>query len=107
MPLAGWLAGRFGVKYVVLASVIGFALASPLGDAAPSLGELVFFRAVQGVAGAGLTSLPGARDRARPNPASSDGEFADDPARASIGSVNESISGISGDWSPRTERAEK
>jgi DHA2 family multidrug resistance protein len=26
MPLTGWLAGRFGIKYIFLASVIGFAL---------------------------------------------------------------------------------
>src|SRR6201987_849994 len=27
MPLTGWLAGRFGVKYIFLVSVIGFNLA--------------------------------------------------------------------------------
>ena len=57
MPLTGWLAGRFGIKYIFLASVIGFTLASALCGAATSLGELVFFRAVQGVAGAGLVPL--------------------------------------------------
>jgi DHA2 family multidrug resistance protein len=57
MPLTGWLAGRFGVKQVFLISVIGFTLASALCGAAGSLGELVFFRALQGVAGAGLTPL--------------------------------------------------
>src|SRR5207245_10645630 len=54
MPLTGWLAGRFGIKYIFLISVIGFTLASALCGAAPSLGELVFFRALQGVAAAGL-----------------------------------------------------
>src|SRR5262249_38476570 len=54
MPLTGWLAGRFGIKYIFLASVIGFTLASALCGAATSLGELVVFRALQGVAGAGL-----------------------------------------------------
>jgi DHA2 family multidrug resistance protein len=38
-------------------SVIGFTLASALCGAATSLGELVLFRALQGVAGAGLIPL--------------------------------------------------
>src|SRR6201984_820098 len=57
MPLTGWLAGRFGIKYIFLVSVIRFTLASALCGAATSLGELVFFRALQGVAGAGLIPL--------------------------------------------------
>jgi MFS transporter, DHA2 family, multidrug resistance protein len=57
MPLTGWLAGRFGIKYIFLVSVIGFTLASALCGAASSLGELVIFRALQGVAGAGLVPL--------------------------------------------------
>jgi DHA2 family multidrug resistance protein len=57
MPLTGWLAGRFGIKYIFLASIIGFTIASALCGAATSLGELVAFRALQGVAGAGLIPL--------------------------------------------------
>src|SRR5437899_3629557 len=57
MPLTGWLAGRFGIKYIFLVSIIGFTLASALCGLASSLGELVFFRALQGVAGAGLIPL--------------------------------------------------
>src|SRR5438477_12157419 len=57
MPLTGWLAGRFGIKYIFLASIIGFTIASALCGAATSLGELVAFRALQGVAGAGLVPL--------------------------------------------------
>src|SRR5437016_2854072 len=57
MPLTGWLAGRFGIKYIFLVSVIGFTLASALCGTAASLGELVLFRALQGVAGAGLVPL--------------------------------------------------
>jgi len=57
MPLTGWLAGRFGIKYIFLASVVGFTVASALCGAAQSLGELVLFRALQGVAGAGLVPL--------------------------------------------------
>src|SRR6266699_5328016 len=30
MPLTGWLAGHFGVKYIFLASVVGFTLTSAL-----------------------------------------------------------------------------
>jgi DHA2 family multidrug resistance protein len=57
MPLTGWLAGRFGIKYVFLSSVIGFTIASALCGAATSLTELVVFRALQGLAGAGLIPL--------------------------------------------------
>jgi DHA2 family multidrug resistance protein len=57
MPLTGWLAGRFGIRHIFLASVIGFTLASALCGAATNLNELVLFRAVQGVAGAGLSPL--------------------------------------------------
>src|SRR5690242_12205467 len=57
MPLTGWLAGRFGIKYIFLASVAGFTIASALCGAATSLHELVAFRALQGLAGAGLIPL--------------------------------------------------
>jgi DHA2 family multidrug resistance protein len=57
MPLTGWLAGHFGIKYIFLVSVVSFAIASALCGIATSLGELVLFRALQGVAGAGLIPL--------------------------------------------------
>ena len=57
MPLTGWLAGRFGVKYIFLASVIGFTFASALCGAATRLSQLVLFRVLQGVCGAGLVPL--------------------------------------------------
>ena len=57
MPLTGWLAGRFGIKYIFLMSVGGFTLASALCGSATSLGELVFYRLLQGVCGAGLVPL--------------------------------------------------
>src|SRR5437762_5995441 len=57
MPLTGWLAGRFGIKYIFLASVAGFTIASALCGAAATLHELVLFRALQGLAGAGLIPL--------------------------------------------------
>jgi len=57
MPLTGWLAGRFGIKYIFLVSVTGFTIASASCGAAASLNELVIFRALQGLAGAGLIPL--------------------------------------------------
>jgi DHA2 family multidrug resistance protein len=30
MPLTGWLDGRFGIKHIFLASIIGFTIASAL-----------------------------------------------------------------------------
>ena len=56
-PLTGWLAGRFGIKYVFLISVIGFTVASALCGAATSLAELVIFRLLQGICGAALVPL--------------------------------------------------
>jgi DHA2 family multidrug resistance protein len=57
MPLTGWLAGRFGIKIVFVLSVAGFTLASALCGSATSLTELVLYRTLQGVCGAGLVPL--------------------------------------------------
>jgi DHA2 family multidrug resistance protein len=57
MPLTGWLAGRFGIKYVYFLSVAGFTLASALCGSATSLTALVLYRALQGVCGAGMVPL--------------------------------------------------
>ena len=57
MPLIGWLAGRFGIKPVFLICVGSFTAASALCGMASSLSELVIFRALQGMAGAGLIPL--------------------------------------------------
>ena len=57
MPLTGWLAARFGVKYIFPASVIGFTVASALCGAATSLTQLVLYRVLQGVCSAGLVPL--------------------------------------------------
>src|SRR6266446_6517112 len=56
-PLTGWLAGRFGIKYVFLFSVMGFPAASALCGIATSLVQLVIFRLLQGVCGAALVPL--------------------------------------------------
>jgi len=57
MPLTGWLAGRLGIKHVFLVCVSGFTIASALCGAATSLEQLVLFRALQGICGAGLIPL--------------------------------------------------
>ena len=41
--LTGWLAGRFGIKYVFFVSVAGFTLASALCGAATSLAPRLAF----------------------------------------------------------------
>ena len=56
-PLTGWLAGRFGIKYVFLISVAGFTFASALCGSATSLAQLVIYRLLQGVCGAALVPL--------------------------------------------------
>ncbi|HVC53905.1 MAG TPA: DHA2 family efflux MFS transporter permease subunit [Stellaceae bacterium] len=56
-PLTGWLAGRFGIKYVFLISVIGFTVASALCGSATSLTQMVIYRLIQGVCGAALVPL--------------------------------------------------
>ncbi|HTV45827.1 MAG TPA: DHA2 family efflux MFS transporter permease subunit [Stellaceae bacterium] len=56
-PLTGWLAGRFGIKYVFLISVTGFTLASALCGISQSLAQLVIFRLLQGICGAALVPL--------------------------------------------------
>src|SRR5258706_3263427 len=57
MPLTGWLAGHFGVKYIFLASVIGFTFASALCRAATTLDQLVLLRILQVVCSAELVPL--------------------------------------------------
>jgi DHA2 family multidrug resistance protein len=56
-PLTGWLAERIGRKTLFLFSVAGFTLASALCGAAQSLGQIVAFRFLQGIAGAALMPL--------------------------------------------------
>ncbi len=56
-PLTGVLAARLGRKKVFLVSVVGFTLSSMLCGASLSLTEIVLFRLLQGVFGAGLVPL--------------------------------------------------
>jgi DHA2 family multidrug resistance protein len=57
LPLTGWLADRFGRKRVMVASVIAFTAASALCGMAQTLGQIVVFRVLQGLAGAALMPL--------------------------------------------------
>ena len=56
-PPTGFLAGRFGLKRLFLASVTGFTLASMLCGMAQSLTQIVMFRMLQGAFGAALVPL--------------------------------------------------
>jgi len=56
-PLAGYLAVRFGVRRILVSSVIGFTIASMMCGAAQTLPQLVLFRILQGVFGASLVPL--------------------------------------------------
>ena len=56
-PLAGWLAQKIGRKRMFLMSIFGFTVASMLCGIATSLPEIVFFRFLQGIAGASMIPL--------------------------------------------------
>ncbi len=53
----GWMAARFGRKYLFIACLIGFTVTSMLCGAAQSLDEMVIFRLMQGMFGAALVPL--------------------------------------------------
>jgi EmrB/QacA subfamily drug resistance transporter len=73
LPVAGWLADRFGHRRVFLVAMTGVALGAAGAALAPNLAVLVVFRAVQGTAGALvvptvlalLTGIAGAARRGR------------------------------------------
>lgn len=54
MPLTGKLGDRYGRKRVLTGSLLLFIVGAALSGAAQSLGELMAFRAVQGLGGGGL-----------------------------------------------------
>lgn len=56
-PLSAWLAVRLGRKRVFFTCVVAFTIASALCGMADSLAQIVLFRALQGIAGAGLLPL--------------------------------------------------
>ena len=51
-PLSGWLSMKIGRKRMFMYSIVGFTVTSMLCGAATSLPELVFYRILQGIAGA-------------------------------------------------------
>src|SRR5256885_572459 len=57
LPISGWLADKVGRKRLLLVSVALFTGASVLCATATSLGEMVAFRALQGVGGAFIVPL--------------------------------------------------
>jgi DHA2 family multidrug resistance protein len=56
-PLSGWLSQKIGRKTMLLACIVGFTVASALCGVAQTLPEMVLFRFLQGIAGAGLMPL--------------------------------------------------
>ncbi len=57
MPLASWLASKFGRKRLIVISITTFTIASMACGLARSLEFMVFARLLQGAAGAGLIPL--------------------------------------------------
>jgi DHA2 family multidrug resistance protein len=56
-PLAGWLGSRFGLRRVLLVSIVGFTAGSVLCGLANGLAAMVAFRMIQGAFGAALVPL--------------------------------------------------
>ncbi|MDA8231056.1 MAG: DHA2 family efflux MFS transporter permease subunit [Magnetospirillum sp.] len=57
LPMSGWLSAVMGRKRFFLVCITAFSIASLLCGLAPSLGVLIVFRALQGLAGGGLQPL--------------------------------------------------
>ncbi len=54
LPISGWLSARLGRRNYFLGSIAVFTIASGLCGMATSLGQLILFRVIQGLAGGGL-----------------------------------------------------
>src|SRR5436190_11651889 len=54
LPVSGWLSAHLGRRNYFLLSIAVFTLASALCGMATSLGEIILFRVIQGLAGGGL-----------------------------------------------------
>jgi DHA2 family multidrug resistance protein len=54
LPITGWLAAHLGRRNYFLLSIAVFTLGSALCGCATSLGQLILFRVIQGLAGGGL-----------------------------------------------------
>jgi DHA2 family multidrug resistance protein len=59
LPASGWLSSLMGRTRFFVVCIIGFSISSLACGLAPTLGSLIFFRAVQGLTGGGLQ--PGAQ----------------------------------------------
>src|SRR5208282_2623387 len=57
IPMTGWIAERFGRKRYFIISIVMFVAASALCGVAQSLNQIVFFRLLQGAAGAAMMPL--------------------------------------------------
>lgn len=56
LPMTAWLSGRFGRKRYLMASIIIFNIGRFMCGLSGSLGEIVFWRLIQGAGGAALIS---------------------------------------------------
>ena len=54
LPITGWLSAHLGRRNYFLLSIAVFTLASALCGFATSLGQMILFRVIQGLAGGGL-----------------------------------------------------
>ena len=54
LPISGWISARLGRRNYFLLSIAVFTLASGLCGMATSLGQIILFRVIQGLAGGGL-----------------------------------------------------
>jgi MFS transporter, DHA2 family, multidrug resistance protein len=54
VPVSIWMAGHYGYKRFLIATIVLFALASMGCAVSPDLDSMLFWRAIQGLAGAGL-----------------------------------------------------
>src|SRR5580700_5239716 len=54
LPISGWLSAHLGRRNYFLLSIAVFTLASALCGMATSLGQIILFRVLQGLAGGGL-----------------------------------------------------
>jgi DHA2 family multidrug resistance protein len=57
IPMTGWIAERFGRRRYFMASITLFVVSSALCGVAQSLNQIVFFRLLQGAAGAAMMPL--------------------------------------------------
>jgi DHA2 family multidrug resistance protein len=54
LPISGWISARLGRRNYFLISIAVFTIASGLCGMATSLGQIILFRVIQGLAGGGL-----------------------------------------------------